>query len=209
MRADLLETIVERSDRLTQNADGSPTAWSLGKQGLRYIAQTVRPGMRTLETGAGVSTVLLTALGAQHVSIVPNDQVVSRVRQFCSEHDISMDGTQFVIGCSEDILPRIVLPEVDLFLIDGCHGFPAPFIDWYYGTLWLKVGGVLLIDDIHIWTGRVLGDFLAEEVEWEHVQTLDKTAVYRKTGHAHRIKEFMDQPFVKRSGITRESEPAV
>ena len=50
--------------------------------------------------------------------------------------------------------PTLELDALDLVLIDGSHSFPQVFIDWYYTQSALKVGGALLVDDVHIWTGK-------------------------------------------------------
>jgi hypothetical protein len=74
---------------------------------------------------------------------------------------------------------------------------PSPFLDWFYGGRRLKVGGLVLVDDTNLWTGRVLAEFLRREPEWEHVLSLPKAAVFRKLAHAAWIKEWTQQPFLK------------
>ena len=56
----------------------------------------------------------------------------------------------------------------DLALIDGRHGFPQPFLDWYYAAQILKTGGYVIIDDLHIWVCETLANLLVEEPKPGH-----------------------------------------
>ncbi len=86
---------------------------------------------------------------------------------------------------------------MDLALIDGCHGFPTPFMDWYFISSSLKVGGTLIIDDVQIWTGRILMEFLLAEPEWTLVELFaNKTAIFVKEQSYLPWKEFVGQPYV-------------
>jgi hypothetical protein len=50
---------------------------------------------------------------------------------------------------------NVELDPLDLVLVDGSHSFPQVFfIDWFYTAGALKIGGHLLVDDVHVWTGR-------------------------------------------------------
>ena len=99
--------------------------------------------------------------------VTPDEYAIARIRAFCDEQGISAARITFKIGPSEAILPATDLGDLDLVLIDGSHSFPATFIDWYYTASQLRVGGTLVIDDTHLWTGEVLKSFLLEEDEWE------------------------------------------
>ena len=58
------------------------------------------------------------------------------------------------------MLPQLRDKDYDFALIDGRHAFPTPFIDWYYIADALKIGGLVLIDDLHIWTCDLLKQYL-------------------------------------------------
>jgi hypothetical protein len=69
-------------------------------------------------------------------------------------------------------------------LLDGEHAFPIPQIDFYYLARSLKVGGVLIVDDIDIWSCKILHEFLYWEYDWEHLGVFGgHTAAYRKRVH--------------------------
>jgi predicted O-methyltransferase YrrM len=177
-------------------------AHGLIEDALRFIERTVRPGDRTLETGSGYSTILFALLGAQHTCIVPDASETERITAYLAEQGVSADGVDFIIEPSERVLPKLNLLPHDLVLIDGSHSFPQVFIDWFYVATALKVGGHLLVDDIHVWTGRVLRGFLAAEPEWELVTELSgRTAVFRKIAEVDPDRLWTEQRYVaRRSG---------
>jgi hypothetical protein len=65
-------------------------------------------------------------------------------------------------------------------LIDGSHAFPAPFVDWCYTAESLKVGGVVVVDDLRLVTARILADFLRADERWHEVRRDGRFAAYRK-----------------------------
>ena len=86
---------------------------------------------------------------------------------------------------------------LDLVLIDGRHGFPAPFIDFYYVAEKLNIGGLLIVDDTWVWTGDVLKPYLLSEPEWElEADFSPRTSIFRKLAHGSQTKEWIEQAFV-------------
>jgi hypothetical protein len=176
-----------------------PISYELSDQALRFIDQNVDQNSQTLETGAGTSTVLFAIKGARHTCVVPDNGLADRIREYCLERGISVAKIDFLIGKSEDILPGLKAGDFDLVLIDGQHAFPAPFIDWYYTAHKLKIGGMLLIDDVQLWTGRVLRDFLSEEPEWRLIGELSvRTAAFQKEQTYAGEKWWGQQPYIVR-----------
>jgi hypothetical protein len=177
-------------------SDGKPITYTLSDEALSFIDKHTNPGAKTLETGAGISTVLFALNGTEHTCIVPDHAQVERIKQFCSRNQISTQKIDFRIDGSENVLPQIRPTGLDLVLIDGCHGFPAPFIDWYYAGSGLKADGILIIDDTQLWTGNVLKQFLLAESEWKHeCDILSRTAVFRKLKECELLKEWPLQPY--------------
>ncbi len=87
------------------------------------------------------------------------------------------------------MLPALDLGELDLVLIDGSHSFPQVFIDWFYVQEALKVGGAVIVDDVHVWTGRVLRDFLEAEPEWSLERRFQgRTVAIRKVARTNPTK---------------------
>jgi hypothetical protein len=169
------------------------------EEALAFIDQTVRPGDRTLETGSGYSTILLAMKGAEHTCVVPNQPEVDRILAYCKRRSIDTARLSFHVAPSEGVLPGLELPSLELVLIDGSHSFPQVFLDWFYTGHALTVGGHLLVDDVHVWTGRVLRDFLIQEPEWTLLDELGgRTAIFAKTAQTDPDRLWTDQPYVLR-----------
>ncbi|MGA2316853.1 MAG: class I SAM-dependent methyltransferase [Thermodesulfobacteriota bacterium] len=172
------------------------SGWKLADEELLFLDRQVTEGMKTIETGAGISTIVFAIKGVAHTCIVPDDEQVNRIRLYCNEHHISHANINFIIDRSEHALPRLENKNFDLALIDGRHGFPAPFIDWFYMADLLKIGGILIIDDLHIWTCELLMQFLVSEEEWSLLKETLSAAIFVKRGNNVQHKDWVNQVFV-------------
>jgi predicted O-methyltransferase YrrM len=171
------------------------TTYSLVSSALRWIAGRPRP-LRTLETGCGLSTIVFAVRGDEHICITPDGSEPDAVQRYCREQSIDTGNLTFRIDRSERVLPSLEVAPRDLALIDGSHAFPQVFIDYFYIAELLSVGGLMIVDDVHLWTGKVLRDFLDSEPEW-HLETEwdGRTAVFRKVAEMT-SRDWFDQPFV-------------
>lgn len=177
--------------------EGKPFSWQASVHVLRFIDAHVGPDSRTLEVGAGVSTVLFALKAATHRCIAPFVYEIESIRAFCQQHGISLEKVTFDIGQSDQCLPKLEPAPLDLVLIDGNHGFPVPFLDWHYTAELLKVGGLCIIDDTQIWTGDVLKRFLLQEPEWRlEVDYAPRSTVFRKVQDYRAGKNSNFQPYV-------------
>jgi methyltransferase family protein len=159
---------------------GGPQDWGLAPEVLRWLADHVREDWDTLETGCGHSTIVFALRGAEHTAVAPHQAEHDRVREWCQEHGFSTAGLTLMCDLSQRVLPRLEGP-LDLGLIDGSHGFPTPFIDWYYIAERLQAGGRLILDDTDLPTVGLLTDFLlAEEGRWSLECELGRAVVFRK-----------------------------
>jgi len=169
----------------------------LTEEVLNFISEHIDDSSRTLETGCGLSTAVLAFLGAHHICITPAENEIERVRDYCTSNTISTDRITFYPHGSESVLPNLNCEPLDLVLIDGRHGFPAPFIDFYYTADKLKIGGLLVIDDVYLWTGDVLKQLLLLEPEWKlEADFPPRTSVFRKLAEGTQLKEWTQQPYV-------------
>jgi predicted O-methyltransferase YrrM len=192
-----VDTLCELAPRLHTDNGGQPISWAISRAMLDVIARLVGPGSRTLETGAGYSTVIFAARGCDHICIQPDPDQAESIRRFCSEQGVSTDQIRFILEGSERALPALDVADLDLVLIDGRHGFPAPMIDWAYTAPMLRVGGLLIVDDTQLWTGDVLRRFLLAERDWELAEEYaPRAAVFRKIGAGAGAKEWHEQPYV-------------
>ncbi|HEX8181188.1 MAG TPA: class I SAM-dependent methyltransferase [Pyrinomonadaceae bacterium] len=183
------------------NAQGENFLMGLTESALRFLNETVDQSSVTLETGSGISTIVFALAGAQHTCITPAAYEFDNIKSYCSARGIPTAQVNFVAGGSEFVLPTLDLPPLDLVLIDGRHGFPAPYIDWFYTATKLKVGGHMIVDDTWVWTCQILSDFLVEQPQWELVAEFDeRTAVFRKVGAGSETVEWTEQPKVALGG---------
>jgi len=169
--------------------------WSTERDCYLLMEEHATPGTRSLETGSGLSTILLTALGATHTCVTPSQGEADRIVDYCKAHDISTTSLTFEIGCSDEVLPRLEpKADYDLLLIDGNHGFPVPMIDWYYGASVLKRGGLLIIDDIALPAVAHLVAFLDRDPRFEAHRRTDKWAAFWKVEGGDLRQDWFDQP---------------
>jgi hypothetical protein len=177
--------------------EGQALSYQVMDEVLLFLAGHMREGMHTLETGIGVSTLLFAMKRCVHTCIAPLADEAERVRDFAREKTLPLDTVTFRIDTSERVLPGLEGEALDLVLIDGSHGFPVPFIDWYYTADRLKVGGLLVLDDTQLWTVHVLKEFLLKEPEWRIEKEFPpRCAVFRKTRPGSCAKNEFWQPYV-------------
>jgi hypothetical protein len=171
--------------------------YGLSEDTLRFLDDAVTSGSETLETGAGLSTLLFACKGAAHTCITPSAGEVERLRRHCADRGVSTGRVRFVVGESQRALPGLDAPArgLDLVLIDGGHGFPVPFVDWLFTAPRLRVGGLLVVDDTQLWTGEVLRDFLLSESAWRPEATFSHGCAFRKVSDDV-LKEWNLQPYV-------------
>ena len=171
---------------------------------LNFLNHQVTADSQTLETGAGITTLLFALKGATHTCIVPDAELVDRIRAYCQRGQISTERLTFQIERSETVLPQLAqVPQAqsafDLVLIDGRHAFPSPFIDWYYGANLLSVNGLMIIDDTQLWTGEILKNFLTLEPEWDLMLELPESnpnsAIFKILQEGSHDKWWLQQPY--------------
>lgn len=161
---------------------GKLTSWSIHSDTLRYLYNLLAPGMVTLETGCGQSTVIYAIARTSHTCIMPNSEEAERVKDYCINLGIAFN-IKFIISSSDSALPshKQEFSELDHVLIDGAHAFPAPIIDWHYTARNLKIGGTLGVDDYRMPSVKILYDFLrTEDEEWEFIRIVQNTAFFKK-----------------------------
>lgn len=165
----------------------------------RILYQIVPEGARTLETGAGLSTIVFAIRKAYHTAVTPNAGEVDVIKAYAHANRINIEHVDFVIEPSESYLPRCTLQDLDLVLIDGKHSVPWPFIDWFYTAEKLKVGGVCVIDDIHLESVRMLVKFLSEEPRWAFSWTLpQRTIAFQKLSATIHNVAWHQQPYISK-----------
>lgn len=180
----------------------APTGvWSAAGDCLQFLAEHVTPETRSLETGCGASTVVFAATGAQHTSVFLIESEGEGVRDWCARHDVSTDRVTFSPGSSSEVLPRLEPGELDLVMIDGCHGFPFPQVDWYYAAVHLRDGGILIVDDTQLAAPYELKRFLDHDPRWDNLHVGSQWVAYRRRGSGSLDEEWTSQPFYQPLGV--------
>jgi hypothetical protein len=146
---------------------GGREFWGLAWEALEWLEHNVDDGMATLETGAGASTIVFAARGADHEAVTPAADEEERIRRACRERGIDDSRLTFHIGRSQDVLPELPSRELDLVLVDGAHGFPYPVLDWWHLAPRLKTGGRMLLDDAYLPGVSAVVDYVRASDAWE------------------------------------------
>lgn len=184
-----------------RNVDGSVIDQGLIEPALSFVYEHVDRSCTTLETGTGLSTVVFALTGSHHTVIAPAPAEFQIIREYCGTHGIPINHLVFVEAPSQAILPTLTTEPLDLVLIDGGHGFPTPFIDWFYTAGRLKKDGLLVVDDTWLWSCDLLRSFLLEQPEWKLVTEFEnRVAVFKKLEDGSEWLEWTRQPRVARGG---------
>jgi hypothetical protein len=191
-RLTLIRTIEADPPQVHQGAPAG--VWCTSSKCYEFIAQHLADDSVTLETGLGISTVLFSLWSKDHTCVVGSGEQVDALRSFMQVHDYSTENVHFGFGMSERVLPSLSLEPLDLFLIDGGHGFPLPVIGWYYGSQTLRAGGIVVIQLTSV------DDFLVRSLRldprWTLVGGDHKWLALRKEGEFSLSEEWMQQSFL-------------
>jgi predicted O-methyltransferase YrrM len=200
-----VKDLIKEQPRFFKRSSGELVSYKVCNEILYFIEDNVSENTHSLETGAGLSTIAFTLRKAAHTCIAPHEPQFVNIKKFCESHNISTDKVNFILDSSERVLPHMDVADLDLAFIDGCHGFPIPFIDWYYISLKLKVGGILIIDDIQLWTGLILKEYLYSDPDWEVIKVFNTAAVFKKI-NSFSTKEWCNQLYVVKNSMEASDE---
>lgn len=178
---------------------GGKRVWALAEEVVRFIDHSLQPGAKTLETGCGLSTVVFAMRSVEHTCIVPSRKQVDLILAYAEKRNMNFDHVHFIIDFSQNVLPGLQRQDLDMVLIDGGHGFPIPAIDWFYTAPMLKVGGIVIIDDVALWTGLELKRFLAEEPSWRHVRNFSRSVAFEKIDEQHGTDFYAQSYIIRKS----------
>lgn len=160
------------------------------------LARESVPGLQTLETGCGISTLIFASHKASHTCVVRFQTEVDRLAAYCDQRGIDLSSVNFRIGWSDEVLPAIVGEgPLDIVFIDGGHGFPTPVIDWYYAGGRLRKGGLLVLDDLQLRAVADLARYLGRDPRWKLEVRTRKWAAYRRQSEGPLREEAVHQRF--------------
>jgi predicted O-methyltransferase YrrM len=172
------------------------TCYAVNPEVLSFLIETVQPNNRTLETGAGCSTLAFGLKQSQHVAITPSATEIDLIKDYAARKHISLNNVHFVRQGSDEYLPRCDVKDLDLVLLDGKHAFPWPILDWFYTADKLRKNGLMILDDAQIRSIGVLIEFLYMDPRWHLVCEFSaKTYVFRKLADTVHDVAWHMQPF--------------
>lgn len=158
-------------------------AGTVSRDALSAIARQAesRSGIqRSVETGCGATTLLLSHLSQHHtVFALDVGGSVANVRR----SPLLREGVvSFVEGPSQKTLPLHSFPEkLQLAVIDGPHAYPFPDLEYYYLYPHLDTGSLLVLDDIHVRSIHNLFEFLREDEMFRLEEVVRNTAFFTRT----------------------------
>jgi predicted O-methyltransferase YrrM len=194
-----VEAVVQRlvAERPSfHSSRGEARVWNALPGTLEMIARRVAAGDRTLETGAGASTVVFAAAGAQHLAISPRGAEHAAIRDYAQSIPLDVGRLAFAEGPSDQVLPALGDEPLDAAFIDGAHAFPYPMVDWHYIASRLRVGGVLMLDDVPIPSVAPVYRHMAGDPAWELLEVADdRAAAFRKLADRPQGDDWVTQPF--------------
>lgn len=170
------------SDRTIKDLNNNQRrCYGIDKDVLGFLYREVKPGYKTLETGAGCSTLIFAAAGANHIAVTPSTEESQLIMEYASLHNIPFESVHFANESSDSFLPKLTDTRFDMVLLDGKHAFPWPVIDWFYTADKLKKGGLMIIDDVKMRPVAMLIEFLDADSNWSKTAAIsDNTIAYRK-----------------------------
>ena len=194
-----LKTLLLHPPKIHEHGNQLISDWRIDNTTCLELNSRLKPGLKTLETGAGLSTIIFAANGCQHTCVTPGKGQADRIQDYCRSAGIDISNVKFIIDKSSEVIHQLPRSEFDLILIDGCHGFPSIFVDLYYAAKLLKIGGTLIIDDMHIFTCQLTARFLQSDPGW-NVEL--KT---RRVAFSVKIADTIDEEWTSQRFVVKRS----
>jgi hypothetical protein len=173
------ETIVE-----FERVRGIHRAGTVPPQVLLAFEELIKGGVdRSVETGCGKTTVLLSHYSRRHSCFAYDDSMHdnSSVGFARDCPGFNPESVEFVFGATQKNVPAYAFDALDVAVIDGPHAYPFPELEYFYFYPHVKPGGILLLDDIDIPTLYRMYSFLREDPMWTLEQVVVHTAFFRRT----------------------------
>lgn len=169
---------------------GEAANWQLDGPLLEWLVGEVPLGGRSIETGCGYSTIVLGSLAAEHWTVSPVAVEHERIQSWARAAEVDLTSVHLLPDLSERALPtldaRIPDESIDVALVDGDHAWPMPALDWYYLAPMVRIGGMLVVDDVHIRACRDVARFLDADENWARRHQVGEAVVFTKVGaHVH------------------------
>lgn len=176
------------STTLLASIEALPTTWhgsgTVSSAVLRALERHGGRPRRSIETGTGKTTLLLSHLSSAHTVFTKDDAGDGDSLEAVRKSPLLNAGrVEFVLGPTQRTLLAQTFPEpLDLAFLDGPHAYPFPDLEYWAIYPHLGERGLLVIDDIHIRTIANLFRVLRADAMWSLLEVVDNTAFFRRTG---------------------------
>jgi hypothetical protein len=186
--------------------------WNTGGFGARLLTRLKRTleaectanDLVIAETGAGNTTILFLLMKAKRLhSIAPDAALRDRILAYCAANQIDSSALQFAVDRSESFLPELAATlrsenvQLDIALMDGGHGWPTVFVDFCYLNAMLRKGGLLIADDLQLYSVNEFARWLSMQKEYSLIGNLRKTLIWRKETANDYLRDFGAQPYIQ------------
>ena len=158
--------------------------------------ELARTGLRVIETGAGLSTLALLAMGWDVTSVAPDEALGQRIERYADDHGLDRSRWEYIADRSELALPGLLDRTYDVALMDGGRGWPTVFVDFCYLNAMLRTGGMLLIDDAQLHSVRELIELLRAQPGYRLVRDRSKLRAFVKESERRFLPDFEGQPYL-------------
>jgi hypothetical protein len=176
-----------------------PVCYGVQPELARFLFDSVSKRSRSLETGAGISTLAFALRQSTHIAVTPSAEEVAKIRSYAAANQISLDTIEFVTKSSDEYLPGCEATDLDLVFIDGKHAFPWPIVDWFFTADKLKQNGLMVLDDLEMSSVSMLADFLREDPRWQIERSFgSRTLVIKKLTKCVHDVPWHTQPYITR-----------
>jgi predicted O-methyltransferase YrrM len=135
---------------------------------------------RSVETGCGATTLLLSHLSEHHTVFALD--IGGSIQNVRRSPLLRQGVVSFVEGPSQRTLPQHPFEEkLQLAVIDGPHAYPFPDLEYYFLYPHLEPGGLLVLDDIHIRSINNLFHFVRSDEMFRLDEVVRTTAFFTRT----------------------------
>jgi hypothetical protein len=157
-------------------------AGTMSGEALRATARHAgsRKVRRSVETGCGATTLLLSHLSDHHTVFALD--IGASVQNVRRSPLLRQGVVSFVEGPTQGTLPQHQFDEkLQLAVIDGPHAYPFPDLEYYFLYPHLEAGALLVLDDIHIRSINNLFHFLRADEMFRLDEVIRTTAFFIRT----------------------------
>lgn len=205
-------------DEMYETADQQQLGSGVSRAEGRFIQELVRVNHfgRTLEIGCafGFSSVFICDASAgrpdaRHVIIDPFQTSGFGRRGIDSLERTGFRHYELVERASEYELPRLAEAgeKFDFCLIDGCHTFDHTLLDFFYINRMLRVGGIVVFDDVNMPAINKVAKYVATYPCYRLVGAVNERGWQRRALNAFRLAAAtLLLPFTKLAGLLLSHE---